>query len=99
MSLTVKAFLVKKGEKQREIRRFSVPAEDSNSFSHLQEKVLETYPSLEQGNFNLFWTDPEGDHIAFSTDKELTEALGFVEDGVLKIKIKETKSEDCEQEK
>ncbi|XP_071128034.1 sequestosome-1-like [Mytilus edulis] len=99
MSLTVKAFLVKKGEEKREIRRFSVPADVSTSFSHLQEKILETYPSLKQGNFNLFWTDPDGDQIAFSTDKELTEALGFVENGVFKIKIKETKREDCEQEK
>ncbi|VDI00844.1 sequestosome 1 [Mytilus galloprovincialis] len=77
MSLTVKAYLVKKGEEKREIRRFAVPADVSTSFINLQEKVLETYPSLKQGNFNLFWTD-----------KELTEALGFVEDGKLKEELR-----------
>ncbi|XP_052089582.1 sequestosome-1-like [Mytilus californianus] len=98
MSLTVKAYLVKKGEEKREIRRFAVPADVSSSFSYLQKKVSDIYPTLRQGNFNLYWTDPEGDQIAFSTDDELTEALGFVDDGVFRIKIKEAKKESCEQE-
>jgi hypothetical protein len=55
MSLTVKAYLVKKGEKKREIRRFSVPTDVSSNFSYLQ-KVSEIYPNLKRGNFNLFWT-------------------------------------------
>ena len=36
----------------------------------------------------IYLSDPEGDQIAFSTDEELVEALGFVEDGVFRIKIK-----------
>ena len=32
-------------------------------------------------------TDPDGDVIAFSTDEELMEALGYVTDGVLKVYI------------
>lgn len=38
--------------------------------------------------FYFIFSDPEGDQIAFSTDEELVEALGFVEDGVFRIKIK-----------
>ena len=56
MSLTVKAYLVKKGEEKREIRRFAVPADVSSSFSYLQKKVADIYPTLKQGNFNLYWT-------------------------------------------
>ena len=56
MSLTVKAYLVKKGEEKREIRRFSVPTDVSSNFSYLQKKVSEIYPNLKQGNFNVFWT-------------------------------------------
>lgn len=99
MSLTVKSYLVKKGEEKREIRRFSVPTDVSSNFSYLQKKVSEIYPNLKQGNFNLFWTDPEGDQIAFSTDEELVEALGFVEDGVFRIKIKETNRQGTEEKK
>lgn len=99
MSLTVKAYLIKKCDEKKEIRRFSIPTDVSSNFSYLQKKVAEIYPSLKQGNFNLFWTDPEGDQIAFSTDEELVEALGFVEDGVLRIKIKETKKAQTEEKK
>ena len=36
----------------------------------------------------IFFVDPEGDQIAFSTDEELVEALGFVEDGIFRITLK-----------
>ena len=56
MSMTVKAYLIKKGEETREIRRFSVPADVSSNYSYLQKKIADIYPSLKQGNFNLYWT-------------------------------------------
>ena len=97
MSLTVKSYLVRRGEDKPEIRRFSVPADVSSSFSYLQKKIADIYPSLKQGNFHLFWTDPEGDQIAFSTDEELVEALGFVEDGIFRITLKETNKQGAEK--
>ena len=36
----------------------------------------------------IYFADPDGDFIAFSTDEELCEALGFVSDGVLKVYVK-----------
>lgn len=33
------------------------------------------------------FSDPDGDHVSFSTDEELMEALGFVSDSVFKIYI------------
>lgn len=35
-------------------------------------------------------TDPEGDMVQFSTDDEQMEALGFVNDSVFKVYVKET---------
>ena len=34
------------------------------------------------------YSDPDGDYVAFSTDEELCEALGFVADGVLKVYVR-----------
>ena len=36
----------------------------------------------------VFSSDPDGDYVAFSTDEELCEALGFVSDGVLKVYVR-----------
>ncbi|KAL4230805.1 Sequestosome-1 [Mactra antiquata] len=87
MSLTVKAFLQKDGKWDGEIRRFQIPADVSSSYDYLSKKLVDIFPSLRQGNFSLFWKDPDGDHVAFSTDEELMEALGFVSDSILKIFI------------
>ena len=34
------------------------------------------------------FSDPDGDCVAFSTDEELCEALGFVNDGILKVYVR-----------
>ena len=39
-------------------------------------------------SYSLFPTDQDGDYIAFSSDDELTEALGFVNDAIFRIYIK-----------
>ncbi|WAQ99088.1 SQSTM-like protein [Mya arenaria] len=87
MSLTVKAFLKNEGKWDGEIRRFQIPADVSSSFDFLARKLCEIFPSLRPGNFSLYWTDGEGDHVSFSTDEELLEALGFVSDSVFKVYI------------
>ncbi|XP_060603186.1 sequestosome-1-like [Ruditapes philippinarum] len=92
MSLTVKAYLEKDGKIDGEIRRFAVPADVSSNYDYLVKKVAGFFPSLREGHFSLYWKDPDGDMVLFSTDVELLEALGFVSDSVFKIfiKVKET---------
>ncbi|XP_064637151.1 sequestosome-1-like [Lineus longissimus] len=89
MSFTVKAYLYlgKTGHSDTEIRRFSW--ETNGTFSVLQGKVAQVFPTLEQSNakFTLFWKDAEGDHIAFSSDEELKEALRNAENNIFKIYI------------
>lgn len=87
MSLTIKAFLQRDGKWDGEIRRFQIPADVSSSYDYLSKKLCDIFPSLRQGNFSLFWKDPDGDHVSFSTDEELMEALGFVSDSVFKVFI------------
>lgn len=90
MSLTVKAFLQKDGNWDGEIRRFQIPADVSSSYDYLAKKLCDIFPSLRLGNFALYWKDPDGDHVSFSTDEELLEALGFVNDSIFKVFIVQT---------
>ncbi|KAL3860593.1 hypothetical protein ACJMK2_010693 [Sinanodonta woodiana] len=92
MSLTVKAFLHKSIAGEEEIRRFSVPTDVTSSYDYLSKKISDTFPSLRHGKFSLFWKDPENDVIAISSDEELLEALGYVEDSLFKIYIRENQA-------
>lgn len=89
MSLTVKAFLLQEGA-ESEIRRFSVDQDVSTNYSYLTNKVTAIFPGLVNQSFETLWKDPENDFIAFSSDDELTEALGFVNDGVFRLYIKKS---------
>lgn len=88
MSVTIKAFLEKEGKKDAEIRRFPVPGDVSSNYAYLSKKIATIFPSLREDHFTTFWKDPDGDYVAFSTDEELCEALGFVTDGVLKVFVR-----------
>ncbi|KAK3603904.1 hypothetical protein CHS0354_042915 [Potamilus streckersoni] len=101
MSLTIKAYLQKLTAGEQEIRRFSVPADVSSSYDYISRKISDTFSSLRHGKFSLFWKDPENDLIAISSDEELMEALGYVEDSLFKIYIREnqapTSSGSCDR--
>ncbi|GFN77733.1 sequestosome-1 [Plakobranchus ocellatus] len=90
MSLTIKVFF-ERANGPKEIRRFPVSSDSrgSYSFSAVKDKIKQLYPVLSQGNFTLFWQDPDGDRVAFSTDEELKDAVTYVNDGVLRVYIPE----------
>ncbi|WAQ99093.1 SQSTM-like protein [Mya arenaria] len=92
MSLTVKAFLEKKENVDGEIRRFQIPADVSSSYAYLSKKVADIFPGLRDGHFSLYWKDPDGDQVLFSTDEELMEALGFVTDSLFRVYVKPSES-------
>ncbi|KAL3860599.1 hypothetical protein ACJMK2_010698 [Sinanodonta woodiana] len=98
MSLTVKAFLQKSELGTEEIRRFSVPADVSSSYEYLCRKISDIFPTLRHGRFTLYWKDSDGDLVAFSTDEELLEALGFVNNSLLKIYLREKVSSDSSKD-
>ncbi|XP_013390593.1 sequestosome-1-like [Lingula anatina] len=89
MSLTVKAYLEKQGQ-QPEIRRFTIDQDVATNFSYFCKKTAQIFPSLASENFSLYWKDVEGDNIAFSSDDELTEALGQIQGDIFKVYITET---------
>jgi len=95
MSLTVKAYLTKTGQEQPEIRRFGIDADVPTNYSYLIGKIHTVFPGLANKKYTLGWRDGENDLIIFSSDDELTEALGYVSDGVFKIYIDEKQDEPC----
>ncbi|XP_050415012.2 sequestosome-1 [Patella vulgata] len=92
MSLTVKAYFQKKPDDSLEIRRFTIPVDASSSYDYIFKKVSEVFPNFSRGNFILCWRDPEHELVAFSSDEELLEALSYVENGILKIFVKEKRT-------
>lgn len=87
MSMTVKAYL-DHGTEDPEIRRFAVDQSVSASLPYLKGKIQHVFPSLNSKQYKLFWKDADSDLVSFSSDDELTEALGYVQDGVFRVYIK-----------
>lgn len=88
MSLTIKAYFEKAGSTEVEIRRFNISTDVSRSYDNLIKKVASIFPSLKEGEFSVSWKDSDGDLVLFSSDEELVEALGHVEDTLFKIFIR-----------
>lgn len=55
MSLTVKAFLLKKDAPNPEIRRVAIPADVTSSYEYLFKKISDIFVSLRSENFSLYW--------------------------------------------
>ncbi|BFZ14661.1 hypothetical protein BsWGS_17700 [Bradybaena similaris] len=89
MSLTVKVFL-EHANGSNEIRRFPLnTAGGIDVFTGAKEKIKQLYPSLSHGNFTLYWQDPDGDRVAFSSSEEMKDAIACASDGVLRVYIPE----------
>lgn len=89
MTLTVKVFF-ERANGPNEIRRFPVDISSGKDyFKDTKDKIMQLYPSLSSGNFSLFWQDPDGDRISFSTTEEMKDAITYVSDGVLRVYIQE----------
>ncbi|XP_068816175.1 sequestosome-1 isoform X4 [Struthio camelus] len=97
-ALTVKAYLLGKEEAAREIRRFSLPP--PARYQAIHDRVAELFQGLLRAGpppaFRMHYKDEDGDLIAFSSDEELELALPYVQDGVLRVYIKEKK--ECKRE-
>ncbi|XP_025919141.1 sequestosome-1 isoform X6 [Apteryx rowi] len=97
-ALTVKAYLLGKEEAAREIRRFSLPP--PARYQAIHDRVAELFQGLLRAGpppaFRMHYKDEDGDLIAFSSDEELELAMPYVQDGVLRVYIKEKK--ECKRE-
>lgn len=87
MSVTVKAYLKLGGNANAEIRRFVVDHDVCSNFEYISKKLMSVFPSLANESFETAWKDTEGDLIAFSSDEELVEALGQLDENVFRIYI------------
>ncbi|BFZ24141.1 hypothetical protein BsWGS_27180 [Bradybaena similaris] len=86
MSVTVKVFF-ERTSGSVEIRRFLVNTTDGDCFATTKEKIKQLYTVLANSQFTLFWQDPDGDMVAFSTLEEMKDALTYVTDGVFRVYV------------
>ncbi|XP_041462664.1 sequestosome-1-like [Lytechinus variegatus] len=97
MSMTVKAYLKRGENANAEIRRFVIDVAVSSNYEYLSKKVAQVFPSLgDPDNFTLSWKDSDGDNITFSSNDELVEALGQINDDIFRIYVKGKKK--CSRE-
>ncbi|XP_054648492.1 sequestosome-1-like [Dunckerocampus dactyliophorus] len=89
MPMTVKAYLLGDDDAVREIRRFTVDQDVSSIFEYLSGKSCDVFSNLQGSTFKMFYRDEDEDLVAFSTDEELGMGLACMEDGTLRIFIKE----------
>ncbi|XP_033098324.1 sequestosome-1-like [Anneissia japonica] len=90
MALTVKAYL--KSDADTEIRRFSIDEGVTTSFEYLSKKIVQVFPKLENSdNIKVSYKDSEGDLVTFSSDEELIEGLGQLQDDIFRVYIQELK--------
>ncbi|XP_072039912.1 LOW QUALITY PROTEIN: sequestosome-1-like [Amphiura filiformis] len=95
MSLTVKAYLKRSDNANPEIRRFTVDHDVTSSYEYLSKKVAQVFPSLGRPErFTLAWKDADNEMISFSSDEELMEALGSLEENVFRIYVTEKRKQN-----
>ncbi|XP_077984450.1 sequestosome-1-like [Glandiceps talaboti] len=89
MSITVKAYLESADGGQPEIRRFTVDQGVSTNYDYLAGKIAQVFPSLPRpDSFNLSYKDSEGDMVAFSSDDELVDAYGQLNEDIFRVYIR-----------
>ena len=74
-----------------EVRRFVVDKDVSTSLVFLQEKCVDLFPRLRQDQFQISWTDEDGDLVRIGTDEELIIALTEMKGPLYKITVTITK--------
>ncbi|KAF7649035.1 hypothetical protein LDENG_00148360 [Lucifuga dentata] len=89
MPVTVKAYLLGKEEKVKEIHRFTVNQQVSGSFDYLSKKTTELFSNLKNSNFKLYYKDEDEDMVAISSDDDLMMGLSSMKDAIFRLYIKE----------
>jgi len=97
MSLTVKGYLESADGGQPEIRRFTVDQGVSTNYDYLAGKIAQVFPSLPRPeSFTLSYKDSEGDLISFSSDDELVDAYGQLNEDIFRVYIKRVGKKSCD---
>ena len=58
-----------------EVRRFTVDRDVSTSNTYLREKLMSVFSQLRRIDFDVAWTDDDGDNVTIKSDDELVIAL------------------------
>ncbi|BFZ24144.1 hypothetical protein BsWGS_27183 [Bradybaena similaris] len=86
MSVTVKVFF-ETTDGSVEIRRFLINTTEGDYFTTIKEEIRRLFTVLANSRFALYWKDPDGDLVAFSTLEEMSEALTYATDGIFRVHV------------
>jgi hypothetical protein len=79
---------MKESSTDQEVRRFVVDRDVSTSLTYLHEKLMTIFPALRRKDFDLTWTDEDGDEVTVRNDDELVIALTEMKGPVYKFSLK-----------
>ncbi len=78
-------FVLKDGNDEPEVRRFTVDRRIGTSLASLQKLLATIHPNL--GPFKLSWTDVDGDKVSIGSDNELATALIAMKGPIYKFNV------------
>ena len=79
---------MKEANTDQEVRRFVIDRDVSTSLTYLREKLMTIFPALRRKDFDLTWTDEDGDDVTVRNDDELVIALTEMKGPVYKFSLK-----------
>ena len=80
-------FVLKDGNGEPEVRRFTVDRRIGTSLTSLQKLLATIYPNLGFKPFKLTWTDVDGDKVSIGSDNELSTAMNEMKGPVYKFNV------------
>ncbi|XP_015593881.1 sequestosome-1 [Cephus cinctus] len=77
-SVSFKVYLTNDDDRHtiKEVRRFGIDKDVSESFLYFREKLQTIFSSLRGRHFSVYWKDDDNDNIVVSSDEELNIAMG-----------------------
>ena len=89
-----------KNDGEEEVRRFVIDKGVSTSYDYLVGKLELVFPSLKGAQYNLCWTDADGDNVTITSDDELIIALTEMTGPLYKltVNVRKTKAVHVESQ-
>ena len=82
-----------KADFENQWRRFGISWPDQNKHDHLLRQIRDTFDVPEERSIVLQYEDEDGDLITIGSENELLESFEYANKGVLKVFVKDRRTE------